>query len=108
MNNFDNEAQELLKATLINGIAIIICYFLICFLLNKLISNAKIKAIVIGIITPFFFYYSVGFLTHPFAILLYVLKIDSIGIIGGLLFGLAKPLSLISGVLVALYIIKNK
>ena len=108
MSNFDNEAQELLKATLINGIALIVYYAFIYFVLKKLISDAKVRAIIVGILTPFFFYYSVGFLSHPFAILLYVLKIDSIGIIGGLLFGLAKPLSLIFGVLVALHIINKK
>lgn len=108
MNNFDNEAQELLKATLINGLSIMICYIIVYFILNKLISNRKIKTVIIGALTPFFFYYSIGYLTHPFTVLLYVLKIDPVGIIGGLMFGLLKPLSLISGILIALYLINKK
>lgn len=108
MNNFNNEAQELLKTTLINGLVILICYLVICFVLHKLFASRKLKAFAIGLITPLFFYYSIGYLTHPFTVLLYVLKIDSIGIIGGLIIGFLKPLSLISGVLVTTYLIKNK
>ncbi len=108
MNNFDNEAWELLKTTLINGLSILICYSILYFVLNKLLANRKIKAIVIGLITPFFFYYSIGYLIHPFTVLLYFLEIDPIGIIGGLIFGLLKPLSLISGIFVAFYLFKKK
>ena len=108
MNNFDKEALQLLKTTLTNGFIVLICYIFSYFLLNKLIKNKKIKAIVVEMITPIFFYYSIGYLSHPFTVLLYVLKIDPIGLIGGIIFGLLKPLSLLSGILVALYISKNE
>lgn len=108
MDNFDNEARELIKITLLNGIFIFICYLLVYFALNKLIKNTKIKALIIGAITPFFCYYSIGYLTHPFTVLLYILKIDSIGIIGGIIFGLLKPLSFMSGIIVFYYLSKKQ
>ncbi|MBE9047168.1 hypothetical protein IQ255_22675 [Pleurocapsales cyanobacterium LEGE 10410] len=107
MKNFDDEAQELIKITLTNGMLALICYLIIYATVNKLIASRKIKAIVLGIITPFFFYYSVGHLIYPFTMLLYILKIDSIGLVGGVIFGLLKPLSLLSGIFVALYSIKK-
>ncbi len=106
--NFDNEAQELLKVTLINGTLSLLCYILIWFILSKIIKNKKTKAILIGLITPFFFYYSVGHLWYPLGLLLYVLEIDPVGLISGIIFGLLKPLSLVSGILVTLYLIKKK
>lgn len=105
MNNF--EIQELLKATLI-GFLIIICYLVVYFASNKLINSKLSKAIVIGAFTPFFFYYSVAYLIHPFAISLYILKIDPIGLIGGIIIGLLKPLSLLSGVLIFLCLFNKK
>ncbi len=104
MDNF--EVQELSKAILI-GSFIIICYSIVYSVLNKVINNKVLKAVVVGVFTPFFFYYSIAYLIHPFAIFLYILEIDPIGLISGIILGLLKPLSLISGILVALYLIKS-
>ncbi|MBE9047513.1 hypothetical protein IQ255_24440 [Pleurocapsales cyanobacterium LEGE 10410] len=107
MNNFANETQELLKAALI-GSFILICYLIVYFVLNKLIKSSLAKAIVIGAITPFFFHYSIAYLIHPLAIFLYILEIDPIGLVGGIIIGLLKPLSLTSGILVTLYLVKKR
>ncbi|GAB4531391.1 MAG: hypothetical protein Tsb0014_14870 [Pleurocapsa sp.] len=101
------EIQELLKATVI-GSLILTGYFIVYFVSNKIINRRLIKAIVIGTVTPFFFYYSIAYLIHPFAVLLYILEIDPIGLIAGIISGLLKPLSLLSGILAALYINKNR
>ena len=105
MDNF--EIQELLKATLI-GSFILISYFMVCFVSNKIIDSGIVKAIVVGAATPFFFYYSIAYLIHPFAILLYILEIDPIGLLGGIIIGLLKPLSFMSGILVFLYLFNKK
>jgi hypothetical protein len=109
MNNFKDIDWELLRVTLINGFCIVMCYLIVFFILNKLIANKKLKAIVIGAITPFFFYFSIAYLWYPMSLLLInVLKIDPLGLISGLIFALFKPLSLMSGILVTMYIIKKK
>ncbi|MGL5875573.1 MAG: hypothetical protein ACRC2R_24955 [Xenococcaceae cyanobacterium] len=106
--DFDNEALELLKATLKNGIFFLLCYAGLWLLLSKSITNKKAKAITIGLITPFFFYYSVGSLAYPLMLLLYIAEIDPIGITFSLIIVLLIPLSLLSGILVASYLLKNK
>ena len=108
MSEFDGEAWQLLIKTSINGVLIVCFYvFTYCFL-DKYIKSKKIKSIFIGIITPIFFYYSTSYLLHPFTVLLYFLKIDTIGLTSGVLFYFLKPLSLISGILVALYLNNKK
>lgn len=106
--NLDNEAQELLTGTLRDGMLCLVLYIALWLLFEKIIKNQNLKAISIGVITPLFFYYSVGYLVYPLTLLLYILQIDSIGLLGGIIFGLLKPLSLLSGILVALYLLKEK
>lgn len=109
MDNFSAVDWKLLKVTLTNGLSILICYLVVYFVLNKLIVSKKIKAIIIGAITPFFCYFSIVHLWYPLSILLInVLRIDPLGLISGLIFVLFKPLSLLSGILVTLYTIKKK
>lgn len=100
------ETQELLKAALI-GSLILICYLIVYFVSNKLINRRLLKAIVVGAVTPFFFYYSIAYLIHPFAMFLYILEIDPIGLLSGIIIGLLKPLSLVSGILVTFYLLKK-
>lgn len=104
MDNF--EIQELLKATLICSF-ILISYFMVYLVSNKIINRRILKAILLGVVTPFFFYYSTAYLIHPFAILLYILEIDPIGLTAGIIIGLLKPLSLISGTFAIFYSLKK-
>ncbi|MEL6987818.1 MAG: hypothetical protein AAGK97_08300 [Bacteroidota bacterium] len=106
--NLDKEAQALLTSSLMQGLLFLILYIGMFFLLSICIKNKKIRAIMIGAITPVFFYYSAGNLWHPLNILLYVLQIDPIGLTGGIIIGLLKPLSLISGIAVFFYLWKKK
>ena len=62
---FEKKNLEILKATLPNGLLVLFCYLAICLMLSKLIKNNKPKAIVIGLITPFFFYYCALYLLIP-------------------------------------------
>lgn len=105
--DFNEESVELLKATLINGIFLLFCYLIVFYFLRKTIKNNKAKAVIIGLVTSLFFYNITLNLIHPVTLLLYVLRIDVIGIIGGLIFFLLKPLSIIAGILTILYMLKN-
>lgn len=104
---FNTKNIENLKSTLPTAIGTIICYVILWLLINKLIRNKQIKAIVISLTTPFFFYYAVLNLLYPLTMLLHISKVDPLGLTIGLIFALLKPLSLISGALVAWYLIKK-
>lgn len=106
--NLDTEAQELLIGTLRDGIFYLFCYTILFFLFSKFIKNQKIKAIIIGLITPFFFYYSALSFWYPSSLLLSFLKIDPAGLLSGLIFFLITPLSLISGISMTFYLLKKK
>ncbi len=73
---FDRENIETLKVTSTNGILVLFCYLITWLLLSKILKNQKTKAIVIGLITPFFFYYSALHLWYPLNLLLYIIKIS--------------------------------
>ena len=105
--DFNEESLKLLKTTLTNSIFLIICYIIVFYVFIKIIKNKKNKAIIIGLVTSLFFYYITLNLIHPLTVLLYVLRIDVIGIVGGLIFFLLKPLSIIAGILMILYMLKN-
>ncbi|MBE9047169.1 hypothetical protein IQ255_22680 [Pleurocapsales cyanobacterium LEGE 10410] len=109
MNNIslDNETKELLMGSLRDGIFFLFCYAALWFCVNKFIKGKKVKAIILGLTTPFFFYYSILYLLYPLMILLYTLRIDPIGLTIGLIFALLKPLSFISGILVFFYITRK-
>jgi hypothetical protein len=105
---FTKKNLESLKTLSVNGFLLLFCYLVIFLILSKLIKNKKIKAILIGLITPFFFYYCALYLWKPLFVFLYVIKIDPLGLISGVIAALIKPLSLISGIWVTFCLLKNK
>jgi hypothetical protein len=73
---FEKKNLETLKTELTNGFLLLLCYLAIYLTLYKIVKNKNVKAIVIGSITPFFFYYCALYLWNPLFLLLYVTKID--------------------------------
>jgi len=75
-------------------------YLGLCFILNKIVKNKIIRAFLIGLITPFFFYYFIMNFIHPVSYILYITRLydPSVAI---LIVGLtAKPLSVFLGIII--------
>jgi polyferredoxin len=75
-------------------------YLRLCFIFDKIIKKKIIKAFLIGLITPFFFYYFIMNFIHPVSYILYITSLydPSVAI---LIVGLtAKPLSVFLGIIV--------
>lgn len=95
------------KATLF-----LILYIGLWLFLNKIIENKIFKSILIGLITPFFFYHLlINFTFIIFGYPIYVEEVRDDGTSGALLgitYIIAKPLSILAGVLLTIFLLLKK
>lgn len=101
----ENNTFYLIVKYFAKSIFFAIVYITILLVTNRKIKNRFIKAIVIGIITPFIAHKFIMNFMYPFSFFLYFLRIYDPNIAILIISLLSKRISLILGIIVAIFLL---
>lgn len=83
-------------------------YFGLCFLFDKIVKKKIIRAFLIGLITPFFFYHFIMNFIHPVSYILYITSLYNPSVAILIVSLTAKPLSVFLGIIITAILLLQK